>query len=59
MTFLIGKQASGWHGDWWRDLDADVDHLRGTRTGRQRGLRQSGPRLRAGGWRKLKARESS
>jgi ADP-ribosylglycohydrolase/protein-tyrosine phosphatase len=28
MTFLIGKQGTGWHGDWWRDLDADADRLR-------------------------------
>jgi ADP-ribosylglycohydrolase len=28
MTFLPGKQYTGWHGDWWRDLDADVVRLR-------------------------------
>jgi ADP-ribosylglycohydrolase len=28
MTFLVGKQGTGWHGDWWRDLDADARRLR-------------------------------
>jgi len=28
MTFLPGKQYIGWHGEWWRDLDADVAALR-------------------------------
>jgi protein-tyrosine phosphatase len=28
MTFMIGKQGTGWHGDWWRDLNADARRLR-------------------------------
>jgi ADP-ribosylglycohydrolase len=28
MTFLVGKQGTGWHGDWWRDLDSDARRLR-------------------------------
>lgn len=28
MTFLPGKQGEGWHGAWWRNLEADVTRLR-------------------------------
>lgn len=28
MTFLPGQGGEGWTGDWWRDLDADIERLR-------------------------------